>query len=115
MAGSRLFLALFFPSLIVYFVSLLLGNDLLVMLGSWFYVFMLYLGLVLSSYYRSKHLSQVFQPAVELVLQELQPQLQQAGYTVDLVIENGSWCPPRWAKAFLRFTPIRDEEGATTK
>ena len=70
---------------------------------------MICLSFMVAAYFKQQHVDEVFNPAVQAVLQELNPKLLEAGYEVVLMVETGAWCQ-KPTKAFLRFSPIRDEE-----
>jgi hypothetical protein len=63
-----------------------------------------------ASHLRQKHVEQNFHPAVQSVLQELNPKLIEAGFEVQYMVQEGQWFPRKPSKSFLRFTPLPDEE-----
>ena len=58
-------------------------------------------------YYGRRHKNQVFIPAVQAVIDNLQPQFREAGYEVVFVVENGC-CKPSYG--LLRFTSLNNNE-----
>ena len=75
--------------------------------------FILVASVVVSKHYTQQHVDRVFHPAVQTVLQELDQPLRDSGYSVTLMVDNGSWCPViKATRSFLRFEPLRDEEKA---
>ena len=70
----------------------------------------------LAQYWSHQHVSTIFHPAIQTVLDELSPQLMAAGFDVRLVVQQGAW----WCyystpdESWLRFTSVRDEDREAT-
>lgn len=76
-------------------------------------LFILVASVMVSKHYTQQHVDRVFHPAVQTVLQELDQPLRDSGYSVTLMVDNGSWFPViKETRSFLRFEPLRDEEKA---
>lgn len=75
------------------------------------YIYLIIVYIVL--FFRTRaYIHNTFHPAVQEVIEEMQPQVEQAGFSVELVLEKS--CVPQ---CFLRFTPLgkASPNGAATK
>ncbi|CAB9504340.1 expressed unknown protein [Seminavis robusta] len=88
--------------------------DMINLITSFGLIAMIFVSLMVSSHFQQVHVDEVFNPAVQSVLQELAPKLTEAGWEVTLMTEAGSWCR-RPTVSFLRFTPLPDEEKAAAE
>lgn len=80
---------------------------------SWYgLIIVLISSVFITKYYTQKHVVEVFHPAVQTVLQELDEKLIESGYDVKLFVQNGSWSfpTPKPTISFLRLTPLRNED-----
>ena len=73
-------------------------------------VALLFMAAMIAAHFRDVNVQQNFHPAVQAVLDELQPKLMETGYEVQYMVEQGQWCPRKPSKAFLRFIPLPDGE-----
>lgn len=116
--AGRIYVRMILPIYFLWFFFLFLfgsmdyddGDDGLMIMYSWFgLIVMVVVSLMASKHFQQRHVDEVFNPAVQSVLDELAPKLTECGWDVVLMVETGRWCV-KPTKSFLRFTPLPDEE-----
>lgn len=111
--AAKVYLRMILPVYIVWVVSLFvdigLESPAFFIMGYLFLIIMIGVSFFVAAHYRQQQVNEVFHPAVSTVIEELTPQLTATGYEVVYMVDPGSGCRQP-AKAFLRFTPIPDEE-----
>jgi hypothetical protein len=120
--SNRILRRIILPAYFIWFLCIILStmyieagsvdDGVLISSLSWYgLIIVLISSIFITKYYTQKHVVEVFHPAVQTVLQELDEQLIQSGYDVKLFVQDGSWsCPtPKPTVSFLRLTPLRNE------
>jgi len=114
--ATRIYLRMIMPIYMAWFLSLFVFDLETVHRSLNYhpgYIAMYYLSLIglitlaacVACQYKQYHVDQVFLPAVQTVLTELQPKLTEAGFEVALMVETGQWFG-KPSRAFLRFRPL---------
>ncbi|MGK3759960.1 MAG: hypothetical protein ACI8RD_012277, partial [Bacillariaceae sp.] len=122
-SSNRVLRRIVLPTYFIWFVCLIIsmmyieGGDVvdgaLISSISWYgLIIVLISSVFITKYYTQKHVVEVFHPAVQTVLQELDEKLIESGYDVKLFVQNGSWSfpTPKPTISFLRLTPLRNED-----
>jgi hypothetical protein len=119
-AAARVYVRMVLPMYVVWIMCTIgltsnssVTEDLISVVITFGFLGMIVASLMVSSCYQQQYVDQVFNPAVQSVLDELEPKLTEAGYEVTLMVETGAWCV-KPTKAFLRFTPLPDVEKAAS-
>jgi hypothetical protein len=116
-AAARVYVRMMLPMYVIWLLCTMglasyptdATENLLSILISFGFLGMIVVSMMVSSSFQQNYVDRVFNPAVQSVLDELEPKLTEAGYEVTLMVETGSWCV-KPTKSFLRFTPLPDVE-----
>ena len=121
-SSTRILRRIILPTYFIWFLCLIVSmmyiesgdvaDGALISSLSWYgLIIVLIASIFITKYYTEKHVVEVFHPAVQTVLQELDGQLVQAGYDVKLFVQEGGWSfpTPTPTVSFLRLTPLRND------
>jgi hypothetical protein len=121
-AASRVYVRMVLPMYVIWLLSTFGlaffptgGTEILMSIVIPFgFLAMVVVSVMVSSCFQQNYVDRVFNPAVQSVLDELEPKLTEAGFEVTLMVETGAWCV-KPTKSFLRFTPLPDVEKAASQ
>ena len=114
---TKIYLRMILPVYLIWVVSLFFvslegvhqSEEVFIVAYYFIFVAIVVFAAMVAAHYKQKHVDEVFNPAVQTVIEELQDKLNECGYEVVFMVETGSWCQ-KASLGFLRFTPLPNEE-----
>merc|ERR1719378_902357 len=65
----------------------------------------IFLAAVVAKHFEQRHVDEIFNPSVQDVVKEMGPAVAESGWDMKLMVNRGTYFPPKPTVSFLRFTP----------